>query len=189
MEMIWDEDTIAQEMLDSYDVDDTSTNFIIDTIDTAAWASRVLQKEAEETQRLKEWAAREIARINEIVTRHETSAKSRAEFLEGHLHSFINREREQGNLSKKSMDLPGGKIGVRAGRAKIVVEDEESAVHYLEEVGAGGAVNIKKSVYKSTLTKMASLQGGRVYLAGEQVPGMYSEPAEETFYFKPLLDE
>lgn len=190
-ELIDFNDDLYDELQDSYGLDEEQSAFTIDDMEKASWASRKLLGDEAEKQRIKAWGEREIARIQGIVYRHTTSIDNRMGFLTGHLHSYLNRLIQTGEIKKKSLDLPGGKIAVRSGKDKIVIEDEDAVIAYLEAADETSPIKIKKSVLKTELAKVTTPKGSAVLLdaTGEPLPGTHIEPATEAFSFKPALEE
>lgn len=186
-----DYQALQDELLESYGVDGREATFAITDMDTASWASRKLQADEQEKRRVDDWAAREIARIKAIQQRHIDSIDNRMGFLLGHLHTYLDRLIREGEIKRKSLDLPGGKIAIRTGRAKIVIDDEDAAIEYLEAADETAPIKVKKSILKTELGKVSGTKGAAVILnaTGEPLPGVHAEPAEDSFSFKPALEE
>ena len=190
-ELIDFDDTLHEELLESYGIDRDDTAFSIGDLDTASWASRKLQADAQEKHRIDDWAAREITRIKDIQQRHVDSIDSRMGFLTGHLHTYLNHIIKEGEIQKKSLNLPGGKIAIRTGKQSISIDNEDAVIEYLEAADETAPIKVKKSILKTELGKVSSVKGSAVILdaTGEPIPGAHIEPAADSFSFKPNLEE
>ena len=188
--MLWTEEAIEEEMIESYG-HETQGPFVIDDMDKAAWASRVLAQKAREAARWEAWGKREIERIKSIVDRNVSSVESSSEYLKSMLHTYVQQQIDSGEISKKSMLLPGGKAAIRTGRAKIVIEDEEALIHTLHSANVTDPIKVKESILKTELAKVTHAQGGRLYLSetGEVLENVHVDPAEPTFTFTPVDTE
>lgn len=184
------DEVFDQELQEMYGLQENAS-FTITDRDQASWASRKLLEDEREKAAAIAWGEREIARIKQIVDHHVTSAENRMQFLLGHLHTYLDKLIREGEIKKKSLDLPGGTIAIRSGRDKIVIEDEDAVIEYLEAADETTPIKIKKSVLKTQLAKVSGTKGSAVILnaTGEPLPGTHVEPASDSFSFKPNLEE
>jgi hypothetical protein len=186
--MLWTEEAIEEELLNAYpDTDNAPGPFVIDDMDKAAWASRILKRKADEVARWEAWRQREIERINHVVDQHVLTVESSGEYLKSLLNTYLSDLIQSGEISKKSMLLPGGQIAIRTGRDKIVIEDEEALIHTLHSAGVTDPIKVKESILKTELGKVTHAQGGRLYLneTGEALENVRVEPGMPAFSFKP----
>lgn len=186
MDRVIDWDALDDALLDDLPGGREREEFRITDLDTAAWASEVLARNANDLADKEAMIEARMERLKELRKGYRKEAHGRATFLEGHLHTFLHRRVQEGH--KKSLDLPGGTIKVRSGRDSIEIEDEEAVLAALEEAGADEAIKIKKSVSKTGLGKVTEIgKHGRLVLkaTGETLEGCFREPGIESFSFKP----
>ncbi|HSW63361.1 MAG TPA: host-nuclease inhibitor Gam family protein [Dissulfurispiraceae bacterium] len=142
-----------------------------------ASAEWVLEKMAYEDAAVLALEAREKAileNIRAIRQKHD----NRRKFLEyrfgEELAAFAKAALAGGKT--KTWKCPFGQVSFRNVPAKIVVDDNDLAIDYLEEVGELEAVKIVRSV----LTSKLSPERREVLMAGEiHIPGLHVEPAIE----------
>lgn len=76
-------------------------------------------------------------------------------------------------VKARSITLPGYRVGFRANPVKVVVDETEAAIEYLEHVYPE-AIQVKKEILKSALKPLLN--------AGKEIPGVRMIPGEEVLY-------
>jgi phage host-nuclease inhibitor protein Gam len=90
-------------------------------------------------------------------------------YMESLLRPWAELEIMKGKT--KSLKLPCGTLGLRAGRESVVIDDEAAAIEWAE-LFKPEAVKITKSILKSEVK-------------GTDAPGYHVETGSHTFYCKP----
>ena len=163
-----------------------SETFTITTEDQASWASRKLNAAYAEQARIKAWAAREHDRINAIVERELKSPQSTIDYMTSLLHAWFNQLLNAGRRTK-SIDLPGGRFGVRKTAARLDVTDEPQVIKWLEDVDALDVLRVKRSIDKKALARRVKVIEGTPVdiVTGEVIPFISTHPESENPYFTP----
>jgi|DEB0MinimDraft_3_1074331.scaffolds.fasta_scaffold00033_13 phage host-nuclease inhibitor protein Gam len=181
-----------EERLNDMLADDTQPDgfgtetFTVTTEDQAAWASRKLNAAYAEQARIKAWAAREHDRINAIVERELKSPQSTIDYMTSLLHAWFNQLLNAGRRTK-SIDLPGGRFGVRKTAARLDVTDEPQVIKWLEDVDALDVLRVKRSIDKKALARRVKVIEGTPVdiVTGEVIPFISTHPESENPYFTP----
>ena len=79
---------------------------------------------------------------------------------------------------KKSLNLLGGKVGMRARQAELKVEDDKAVIEWALEGGPQGLVRTKHDIDRTGLRKL--VQAGMI-----SPPGVTLEERDDEFYAKP----
>lgn len=79
---------------------------------------------------------------------------------------------------KKSVNLVAGVAGFRAGRERVVVEDEEAALSFLAGQGGPSCTRITRSVDIPAVK--------RLYPQPDVIPGIRVEKGDDVFYTEPI---
>jgi phage host-nuclease inhibitor protein Gam len=108
-------------------------------------------------------------RLDERLAETNIADVRQVEFMESLLRPWAEMEIMKGKT--KSLKLPCGTLGLRAGRESVVIDDEAAAIEWAE-LFKPEAVKITKSIYKSEIN-------------GTDAPGYHVETGAHTFYCKP----
>jgi phage host-nuclease inhibitor protein Gam len=157
----------------------------IEDMDSAAWASRKAAAAARAKTDVLAWKAREIARIEETAQSEISRIERDLGFFTGHLGSFLSRLVNAGR-KQKSLDLPGGRVAIRAKQPKVEILDEDAIAW--AEANDIPVVRVKKEVDRVALKKRLDLlEGGVVFdrETGEMLPFIRWEPQGESVSFDP----
>lgn len=172
----------------------------IETMDQAAWASRKLRDAHAEIDEIDAWQTREIDRIKNAATAERNRIQQSAGFFENALAVYLNGLIKDGRKTK-SLDLPGGKISIRARADKLEIDDEKAAVAWLkanctvEDVER--FVRVKEEIAKSALRDFLKRDGSRTLLVNldpkhpveDEISWARLEPQSDSVIFKPATDE
>jgi phage host-nuclease inhibitor protein Gam len=80
-------------------------------------------------------------------------------------------------LGKHSVELVAGRAGFRAGREKVIVDDSEAAMAFLDE-NAPDCIRVKREPdLRAIAARMAE---------GERFPGIRLEKGESAYYVEPI---
>lgn len=167
-----------------HDQETSSEGWSIRTKDDAAWASRKAAKAATEITEISNWEAREIEKVRRAAETERARHQKTLEFFEGHLATFLLQEIREGRKTK-SLELPGGRIQLRARQPKLEILDEEKA---LEQLRGTDHVQVKESVKKSTLKKaLERTEDGKLVFkdTGEVIDWASFEEQPDSITFTP----
>ena len=161
----------------------------IETMDQAAWASRKLRDAHAEIDEIDAWQTREIDRIKNAATAERNRIQQSASFFENALAVYLNHLINEGRKTK-SLDLPGGRMSIRARADKLEIDDEPKAVEWLKEHNHYDAVRVKESIDKRALLELIQRDGSSVVSpdTGEIVGWARLEPQAASVNFKPASD-
>jgi hypothetical protein len=162
----------------------------VDSQDSAAWASRKLAKAHAAVEAVSAWEAREIERIRAVAEAERRRYQGEIEFFEGHLGTYLLKLVAEGRKTK-SLDLPGGRIQLRARQPKLEILDEERAIAWLKAAEHGELVRVKESVDKAALKKALAAEDGVLFIAetGEPVEWASLEEQGDSVSFTPATEE
>jgi hypothetical protein len=162
----------------------------VDSQDSAAWASRKLAKAHAAVEAVSAWEAREIERIRAVAEAERNRYRGEIEFFEGHLGTYLVKLVAEGRKTK-SLDLPGGRVQLRARQPKLEILDEAKAITWLRENGYSDAVRVKESVDKTAVKKALTKTQGFVLMAesGEIVEWASLEEQGDSMSFTPASEE
>lgn len=172
----------------------------ITDMDHAAWASRKLARLHTDQAEIDAWEAREIDRVRQAADKERARIQSTASFFENALAVYLNGLIRDGRKTK-SLDLPGGKISIRARADKLEIDDEKAAVAWLkanctvEDVER--FVRVKEEIAKSALRDFLKRDGSRTLLVNldpkhpveDEISWARLEPQSDSVIFKPATDE
>jgi phage host-nuclease inhibitor protein Gam len=108
-------------------------------------------------------------RLDERLAETNIADVRQVDFMESLLRPWAELEIMKGKT--KSLKLPCGTLGLRAGRESVVIDDEAAAIEWAE-LFKPEAVKITKTIYKSEIN-------------GTDAPGYHVETGAHTFYVKP----
>jgi hypothetical protein len=162
----------------------------VDSQDSAAWASRKLAKAHAAVEAVSAWEAREIERIREVAEAERRRYRGEIESFEGHLGGYLVRLVAEGRKTK-SLDLPGGRVQLRARQPRLEILDEAAAIAWLKAADHGEYVRIKESVDKAALKKALAAEEGVLFLAdtGEPVEWASLEEQGDSVSLSPATEE
>ncbi|MFA9478032.1 host-nuclease inhibitor Gam family protein [Phycisphaerales bacterium AB-hyl4] len=137
--------------------------------DSANWVLRKIVEARQYAQRVTTWAEQE---------------KKRAEHQEAffwnrfgmQLRRWTQRQIAERGGKRKSLDLPAGRVGFRAGKEKLVVCDETAAIAWAD-THCPQAIQAKPRLLISELQQ-------HLNDTGEVPEGVTVQPAGESFYVK-----
>ncbi|MEI8093907.1 MAG: host-nuclease inhibitor Gam family protein [Spirochaetales bacterium] len=145
----------------------TEDHFIVDDERKASWAANkvlTIRRRMEARSKLAESYQMRI--LDWLQQTNATDEKS-AEFLEGSLRPWV--EKEVAQLGKtRHISLPGARVGLRKNPAKVAIVDQVQALGFCIE-NLEEAVVVKRELSKAELKKHL-IQGARIPGA-ELVPG------------------
>jgi hypothetical protein len=161
----------------------------VDSQDSAAWASRKLAKAHAAVEAASGWEAREIERIRAVAEAERNRYRGEIEFFEGHLGGYLVRLVAEGRKTK-SLDLPGGRVQLRARQAKLEILDEERGILWLKDAGREDLIRVKESVDKTALKKALAAEDGVLFIAetGEPVEWASLEEQGDSVSFTPATE-
>lgn len=147
--------------------------FEVKDLDTANWAVGKMLDAESRIQEYRALADEYKRKIDEWLDRATKDDQSTIEFFQSEIRPFV--EREVAKTNKQSMKLLGATVGFRKTPPAVVVDDEDSAVEYLETF-APEVVRTKKSVDKKAIKQRLE--------SGEDIPHVHMEPGGVKFYVK-----
>jgi hypothetical protein len=155
--------------LDSYDVftAEAPAPFVVDDEAKANFVVKKIVQSREYVQRVKRWAAKEIRRSEQD--------EERLLFLFGRQLEIWASSRLDGR--RKSINLPGGRIGFRRKPMKLVVVDEEAVKAWARE-NCPSAIKTVERLMKAAINEH--------FVATGEVPptGIRVENERNAFYIK-----
>lgn len=157
----------------------------IGDMDAAAWASRKAAAAAHAIVDINAWESREIARIKEAAQSERVRVERDLGFFTGHLGSFLSKL-VNGGRKQKSLDLPGGRISIRAKQPKVEIIDEDAIAW--AEANEPQVVRVKKELDRVPFKKMLDLLPGGVAVdrgTGEVLPFVRWEAQGDSVSFDP----
>lgn len=126
----------------------------ITDMDAAAWASRKAQSAMAAIEDINAWEAREVGRVQEVARRERARIERDVVFFKGHLAEYLTRLIADGR-AKKSLELPGGKVALRARQPQLDVMDE-IAIEWAKKFDPS-LVRVKESLDRVELRKAVVL--------------------------------
>ena len=160
--------------------------FIIDDLAKAEWAMKKIAKRQGELVILQEQAERMKADIDKWLLRETTEKQDDISYLENLLKPFAESSIQ--GTKKKSLALPSGKIGFRAG-AKNFVLNGTKVTNTMPELitfvkgSSPEFIETKESVKWADYKKTLNADGDKVITAdGEIIEGMTIQQSEPKFY-------
>lgn len=162
----------------------------IETMDQAAWASRKLRAAHAELAEIGAWEAREFERVRAAADRERQRIQGSAGFLENALAVYLNGLIQAGRKTK-TLDLPGGRVSIRARADKLEIDDEPAAIEWLKEHNHYEAVRVKEQIDKRGVLELLTRDGSTTVMAdtGEVIPWARLEPQADSVTFKPAADD
>lgn len=100
--------------------------------DEAAWASRRLRQAHAELAAIDAWEQREVERVKRAAQKERERAQPSVDFFTGHLAVYLQKLVNEGRRTK-TLDLPGGRIAIRARQPALTV-DNEAMVEWARQV-------------------------------------------------------
>jgi len=181
-------ESLAEHLAGTYDnevegQEKESSRFVIDTIDKANWALRKIAQYEEKKKAAQDQADAEIRRIAVWLKDRSEDAERQIAYFQYMLRPFAAAALE--GEKKRSLTLPTGTMGFRAGQPHFDVNDTE-LLEYVK-VSAPEYVKVRESVDWARFKKEMNLQpcnGKAVTKDGEIIPGIAASEAEDTFYVK-----
>ena len=179
-------ESLAEYMAGAYDTNteqEGPQRFVIDSLDKASWALRKIAQMEAKKKAAQEQAEAELLRVNTWLTEQTAGYDKQIAWFEFLLRPFA--ESALLGEKKRSLTLPAGTMGFRAGQPHFDVNDAD-LLGYIKEC-APGYVKIKESVDWARFEKEMALQplnGKAVTKDGEIIPGITASDAEDTFYVK-----
>ena len=145
--------------------------FAVDSLEKALWAASKIalaQRNLEETSEKARYFHGLIDAWQEKTMKPHISTIG---YLSELLRPFLT-DRLIG-VRSRSISLPGFRIGFRSTPSRVVVDEAEIAIHYLEKVFPQ-AIQTKKEIMKSTLKPIMA--------TGKEIPGMSLVDGDEILY-------
>jgi phage host-nuclease inhibitor protein Gam len=137
------------ERLEAENTTDTNDPWQINDLDTAAWASRKLATLHKEAKEIQEWKQRETQRIENAAHPEETRLNKQIQFFESHLSDYLRRLIEDGRRTK-SLQLPGGKVSIRARQPKLSIPYQDQ----LEQWAKRNAPEIINTIEEINMSRL-----------------------------------
>lgn len=125
-------------------------------------------------EKIKEWGEQAKVEFDEKQA-HYTN------YLEMYLRQEVAKQLEAGKKPKKTIELPYGKISLKAQQPKFE-KNEQELFQYAKE---SGFIRVKEETDWNELKKACVVAGGKLYdTNGEQVPGVVVVEQPEKFELK-----
>lgn len=161
-----------ENLLIKNDLEEQREGFKIDGLESISWAFRKLRAIGEKENEIKEYAAKEIERIENWKEKQLESYKGDKEFFEGLLIEYYVAQRA---VDKKfKINTPYGKVSARKSK-KWIYEDEEQLKEYLK-VNDIPMIRVKEELDKAGLKKL--FKDGVDKETGEVLPFVRIEETE-----------
>ena len=157
--------------------------FVIDSLDKASWALRKIAQMQEKKAAAIEQADIEFRRVSAWRDEQVAAHDKQIAFFEFLLRPFA--EQSLDGEKKRSLKLPAGTMGFRAGQPHYDVNEPELLAYV--KASAPEFLKIKESVDWPRFKKDMGLRvdGNRaVTKEGEIIPGIVASEGEDTFFVK-----
>lgn len=158
-------------LLDEEDTSLEPQKFLVDSLEKALWAASKISRAQNELSEIQEKAQYFRGLIESWETKSSQTHLDTVSYLSSILRPFL-KDRLTG-LKARSLHLPGYRLGLRTSPPRVVVDDNELGVAYLEKSNPE-AIRVKKELVKSALKPILA--------SGVKVPGTALVPGEETLY-------
>jgi hypothetical protein len=168
--------------------------FTVDTAEKASWAVRKIVEARKYAERVKSWAHGELRRAE-----HEEQWLLRR--FERELETWLRQELRRRGGRKRSVNLPGGTLGLRLQGSRVEILDETSVIPWckshladavritVEVAGRAGAMLLRWQQRHATDARvhervMREVLNDHVKETGEVPDGASLRPPEDRFYVK-----
>jgi phage host-nuclease inhibitor protein Gam len=178
-------DRLDENLMGESLVDESKEPWFIRDMDAAAWASRKAARLHHNKTDIDAWEAHEIAKVKEAAQIERDRIERDLVFFTNHLGAFLGRLINEGRKAK-SLDLPGGRISIRARQPRLEVEDEQ-AIEWAKQ-NDPDLVRVKETLDRVALRKSVALEPGGAVIhkaTGEVLPFADWSEQDEGVSFTP----
>ena len=156
----------------------------------AAWAARKAKHAHDAIRTIDEWEEQEIARVRAAANIERAREQSTLEFFTGALAQYLSQLIESGERSVKTLNLPSGKISIRARQPALALDDDAALAW--AKANAPTVVRVKESLDKTGFKKRIELVDGGTVVdpeTGEVLDFCRWEPQTDSASFTPLEED
>ena len=168
---------------------DDNNNYLINDRHQADYFINLSKQCEQDIEQIKQFVAEERARLMQQLDAFEAreiaSKMNQKAYYDRALEDFTRRELE--NSNKKSIKLPNGTLSIKKQQPHYDYIDEtllEWANDFAPDLVKTTYVEPKVSIDKKELKKRIILDNNKVYLNGQEVPGVYITIKDDKFEIK-----
>lgn len=148
---------------------ETESGFIVTDIKTADWCIAKIGEAEKRMQERADLVSGYMRKLVDWLEKNNAPDRQTVEYMRETVRPWAEIEIMKGKA--KSIKLPCGTVGVRAGRDSIQIDDEEAAILWAKAFKPE-AVKVEEHILKSQL-------------AGTDCPHYHTETSPASFYVKP----
>lgn len=137
--------------------DSPTDGWRVDGMETATWASRKAAEKQAGIDTVNAWRDREIERINQAADAETKTLERDLDFFRGTLGAWLQSEIMNGR-KKKSIELPGGTIAIRARQPTLELDEEKAMVW--AQTWHPDLIRVKASLDRNAVKKAVEFADG-----------------------------